>query len=123
MGPQKVTQKGAGEMAYKLAEQHGDSTAVPQLVMAHVARTDGDTVRVALYILQTGETDPKALAKKLGLKSVEAAKRALQYWTGAGLLVKERALPQPGPAPEEKMARTPTLRSSAPRPRLRWARP
>ena len=86
-------------MAYKLVEQHGDSTAVPQLVMAHLTRTDGDTVRVALYILQSGETDPKALAKKLGLKSVEAAKRALQYWAGAGLLVKERALPQPEAEP------------------------
>lgn len=91
--------KGAGAMAYKLAEQHGDSIAVPQLVMAHLARTDGDTVRVALEILRSGETDPKALAKALGLKSVEAAKRALQYWAGAGLLAKERALPQPEPSP------------------------
>ncbi len=85
-------------MAYRLAEQHGDTTAVPQLVMAHLTRADGDAVRVALYILQSGETDPKALAKALGLKSIEAAKRALQYWAGAGLLVKERALPQPEPA-------------------------
>ena len=80
-------------MAYRLAEQNGDSTAVPQTVMAHLTRADGDAVRVALYILQTGETEPRALAKALGLKSIEAAKRALQYWAGAGLLVKERALP------------------------------
>lgn len=78
-------------MAYKLAETGGETTAVPQVVMAHLARADGDAVRVALYILQSGETEPRALAKALGLKSIEAAKRALQYWAGAGLLVKERA--------------------------------
>lgn len=82
-------------MAYKLTPQTGDTTAIPQLVMAHLARTDGDTIRVALYILQTGETDPRGLAKTLGLKSIEAAKRALQYWAGAGLLHKERAMPVP----------------------------
>ncbi len=91
-------------MAYKLAEQNGDSTAVPQVVMAHVARADGDTVRVALHILATGEAEPRALAKALGLKSVEAARRALQYWAGAGLLVKERALPAKEAKTEEEKA-------------------
>ncbi len=89
-------------MAYKLLPQTGDSTAVPQVVMAHVARTDGDTVRVALHILATGETDPRALAKALGLKSVEAAKRALQYWAGAGLLASERGLPAAAAQTEEE---------------------
>lgn len=88
-------------MAYVLVPQNGDSTAVPQIVMAHVARADGDTVRVALHILATGDTDPRSLAKTLGLKSIEAAKRALQYWAGAGLLRKERGLP---PAAEKTEA-------------------
>lgn len=73
-------------MAYKLAPYHGDTLAVPQLVLAHLAQADGDTVRVALYILQTGDTEPRTIARALGLPSMEAARRALQYWAGAGLL-------------------------------------
>lgn len=86
-------------MGYKLAEQSGDSLAVPQLVLTHLPQADGDAVRVALYILQTGVCDPAALAKALALPSVEAAKRALQYWAGAGLLVRERAAPPPAEEP------------------------
>ena len=77
-------------MAYKLAELHGDTVAVPQLVLARLTQTDGNTMRAALYILQTGDTDPHTMARALGLPSVEAARRALQYWAGAGLLEKER---------------------------------
>ena len=87
-------------MGYKLAEYHGDTLAVPQLVFAHLRQTDGDTVRAALYILQTGDTDPCTMARALALPSVEAAKRALQYWAGAGLLVNERgAAPAPAAQP------------------------
>lgn len=78
-------------MGYKLVPYNGDTLAVPQLVLTHLAQADGDTVRAALYILQTGETDPRTLAKALNLPSVEAAKRALQYWAGAGLLARERS--------------------------------
>ncbi|MGN0983864.1 MAG: DnaD domain protein [Gemmiger sp.] len=91
-------------MGYQLAEQSGDSLAVPQVVVSHLAQADGDAVRVALYILQTGECAPAALAKALALPSVEAAKRALQYWAGAGLLMRERAaapLPDTGPKAEK----------------------
>lgn len=91
-------------MGYKLAEQSGDSLAVPQVVLSHLAQADGDAVRVALYILQTGECAPAALAKALALPSVEAARRALQYWAGAGLLVRERRaapLPEAGSKPEK----------------------
>ena len=38
-------------MGYKLAEQNGESVAVPRLVFSHLGRADGDTVRVALYLL------------------------------------------------------------------------
>ena len=63
-------------MPYKLAEYHGDTLAVPQLVVSHLTQTDGDTIRAALYLLQTGDTDPRTMARALGLSSVEAAKRA-----------------------------------------------
>ena len=39
-------------MPYKLAEYHGDTLAVPQLVVSHLTQTDGDTIRAALYLLQ-----------------------------------------------------------------------
>ena len=57
-------------MPYKLAEYHGDTLAVPQLVLSHLAQTDGDTIRAALYILQTGDTEPRSLARALALPSV-----------------------------------------------------
>ena len=76
-------------MGYKLAASSGDTLAVPQLVLTHLTQTDGDTIRAALYILQTHDTDPRTMARALALPSIEAAKRTLQYWAGAGLLVSE----------------------------------
>ncbi len=91
-------------MPYKLAEYHGDTLAVPQLVVSHLTQTDGDTIRAALYLLQTGDTDPRTMARTLGLSSVEAAKRALQYWAGAGLLVNDRGgAPIPEPEKPQKI--------------------
>ena len=40
-------------MGYRLADNTGDTLAVPQLVLTHLCQTDGDTIRAALYILQT----------------------------------------------------------------------
>lgn len=91
-------------MAYKLAAYNGDTLPVPQIVLTHLAQADGDTVRTALYVLQTGDTDSRTIARALGLPSVEAAKRALQYWAGAGLLESTRAAAPIIPA-EEKAAR------------------
>ena len=85
-------------MGYRLADNTGDTLAVPQLVLTHLCQTDGDTIRAALYILQTHDTDPRTMARALALPSIEAAKRALQYWAGAGLLVNERGT---APAPAE----------------------
>ena len=42
---------------------------------------------------------PRTMARALALPSIEAAKRALQYWAGAGLLVNERSA-APAPADE-----------------------
>ena len=67
-------------MGYRLAEQNGESVAVPRLVFAHLARADGDTIRAALYLLGGGGTDPRTMARDLGMPSIEAAKRAMQYW-------------------------------------------
>ena len=89
-------------MGYKLAAINGDTLAVPQLVLTHLTQTDGDTIRAALYILQTHDTDPRTMARALALPSIEAAKRALQYWAGAGLLVSERGA---APAPAAEPAR------------------
>ncbi len=89
-------------MGYKLAASNGDTLAVPQLVLTHLTQTDGDTIRAALYILQTHDTDPRTMARALALPSIEAAKRTLQYWAGAGLLVSERGA---APAPAAEPAR------------------
>ena len=43
------------------------------------------------------------MARALGLPSIEAAKRALQYWAGAGLLENERG-GSPAPAAEPRHA-------------------
>ena len=85
-------------MPYKLAPYNGDTLAVPQIVLTHLPQADGDTVRTALYVLQTGDTDPRTIARALGLTSVEAARRALQYWAGAGLLENTKAAPLAVPA-------------------------
>ena len=89
-------------MGYRLAEQNGESVAVPRLVFAHLARADGDTIRAALYLLGGGGTDPRTMARDLGMPSIEAAKRAMQYWAGAGLLISERGA---APAPAAEPAR------------------
>ena len=68
---------------------------MPRLVFAHLARADGDTIRAALYLLGGGGTDPRTMARDLGMPSIEAAKRAMQYWAGAGLLVSDRDAPLP----------------------------
>ena len=59
-------------MGYKLAASNGDTLAVPQLVLTHLTLTDGDTIRAALYILQTHDTDPRTM-----LVAVEMADRVL----------------------------------------------
>ena len=87
-------------MGYRLAAQNGDTVAVPQVVFAHLPRAEGNAVRLSLYLLGGGAPDPHTIAHDLGLKSIEAAKRALQYWAGAGLLEKDSAAPAaPEPAP------------------------
>lgn len=64
-------------MGYRLAEQNGESVAVPRLVFAHLARADGDTIRAALYPFgRRAGTDPRTMGAGSWLPSIEAAKRA-----------------------------------------------
>lgn len=89
-------------MTYRLLCQNGDSIAVPQLIFTQLARADENCVRVALYILASGSTDPRDIAHALNLRSQRVAEDALKWWTGAGLLEAERgkaAEPLAGPAP------------------------
>ena len=73
-------------MAYRLVENKGDSVAVPQLVIAKLPELEDDWLRVALFVVATGETDPARIVAALRLKSPERAQTALVYWKGAGLL-------------------------------------
>lgn len=73
-------------MTYRLAENKGDSVAVPRLVFTKLPELEEDWLRVALYVIDTGETDPARIAAALRLKGDESARRALAYWKGTGLL-------------------------------------
>ena len=65
--------------------------------LVHRGEDSGHTGRLAAVI-----TD--GLHRALGLSSVEAAKRALQYWAGAGLLVNDRGgAPIPEPEKPQKI--------------------
>ena len=89
-------------MTYRLLCQNGDSIAVPQLIFTQLARADENCVRVALYILSSGSTDPRDIAHALNLRCQRVAEDALKWWTGAGLLEAERgnaAATLAGPAP------------------------
>ena len=45
-------------MIYRLKELKGDTIAVPQLVFSKLGIAEEYNVRVALYVLATGITDP-----------------------------------------------------------------
>ena len=73
-------------MPYRLAQNCGDSIAVPQLLFTKLPGAEDDWVRVALFVIATGETDPARIALALHLKAADKAKEALLFWKGAGLL-------------------------------------
>lgn len=88
-------------MTYRLAPSTGDNVPVPQLIFNCLPRASGDHVRVALYILATHSTDPRDIAHALALKSVQSAQKSLDFWHGAGLLIREQT-PQAVPVAEQK---------------------
>ncbi|MDL2253622.1 DnaD domain protein [Ruminococcaceae bacterium OttesenSCG-928-I18] len=72
---------------YRPAENHGDSTPVPQLVFSRLSFPDMDEakLKVALYVLAHGECEAEQVASALHLRD-KVAEKALSYWEGAGLL-------------------------------------
>lgn len=86
-------------MDFKLKAQTGDTIPVPQLIFARLDSADEISVRVALYVLATGTTDPETIARDLKLRSVHAAESALLWWAGAGLLEKGKASDAPTEQP------------------------
>ena len=86
-------------MIYRLKEQKGDAIAVPQLVFAKLGIAEEYNVRVALYVLATGVTDPEKICADLKLRSKMTAESALAFWAGAGLLERYEENAAPGEEP------------------------
>ena len=95
-------------MIYRLKELKGDTIAVPQLIFSKLGIAEEYNVRVALYVLATGVTDPDKICADLKLRSRISAESALAFWAGAGLLERYEENAAPGAEP------------SAPAP-MRWA--
>ena len=85
-------------MIYRLKELKGDTIAVPQLVFSKLGIAEEYNVRVALYVLATGVTDPDKICADLKLRSRISAESALAFWAGAGLLERYEENAAPGPA-------------------------
>mgnify|MGYP000632946293 CR=1 FL=1 len=75
-------------MIYRLKELKGDTIAVPQLVFSKLGIAEEYNVRVALYVLATGITDPDKICADLKLRSASAPRapspsgQALACWSG-----------------------------------------
>ena len=83
-------------MGYKLVPYNGDTVAVPQLVFTHLAQAGWrHDPRGAVHFADRRHRPPHD-GSGAGAASIEAAKRALQYWAGAGLLENERSGSPPG---------------------------
>ena len=86
-------------MIYRLKELKGDTIAVPQLVFSKLGIAEEYNVRVALYVLATGITDPDKICADLKLRSRISAESALSFWAGAGLLERYEENAAPGEEP------------------------
>lgn len=88
-------------MIYRLKQLDVDALRVPQLVFARLGSADECSVRVALYIIATGDTDADRICADLKLRSRVTAESALAFWAGAGLLERcdENAAEPSAPAP------------------------
>lgn len=95
-------------MIYRLKELKGDTIPVPQLIFSKLGIAEEYNVRVALYVLATGVTDPEKICADLKLRSRISAESALSFWAGAGLLERYDENAAPG------------AESSAPAP-MTWA--
>ena len=86
-------------MIYRIKELKGDTIAVPQLVFSKLGIAEEYNVRVALYVLATGVTDPDKICADLKLRSRISAESALSFWAGAGLLERYEENTAPGEEP------------------------
>lgn len=86
-------------MIYRLKELQGDTIPVPQLVFSKLGIAEEYNVRVALYVLATGITDPDKICADLKLRSRISAESALAFWAGAGLLERYEENTAPGSEP------------------------
>ena len=69
-------------MIYRLKELQGDTIAVPQLVFSKLGIAEEYNVRVALYVLATGITDPDTVS----YTHLDVYKRQIQPGAPGGLL-------------------------------------
>ena len=86
-------------MIYRLKELKGDTIPVPQLIFSKLGIAEEYNVRVALYVLATGVTDPEKICADLKLRSRISAESALSFWAGAGLLERYNENAAPGAEP------------------------
>ena len=86
-------------MIYRLKELKGDTIPVPQLIFSKLGIAEEYNVRVALYVLATGVTDPEKICADLKLRSRISAESALSFWAGAGLLERYDENAAPGAEP------------------------
>ena len=86
-------------MIYRLKELKGDTIPVPQLIFSKLGIAEEYNVRVALYVLATGVTDPEKICADLKLRSRISAESALSFWAGAGLLERYAENAAPGAEP------------------------
>ena len=71
-------------MIYRLKELKGDTIPVPQLIFSKLGIAEEYNVRVALYVLATGVTDPEKICADLKLRSRISAESALSFWPVRG---------------------------------------
>ena len=84
-------------MIYRLKEQKGDAIAVPQLVFSKLGIAEEYNVRVALYVLATGVTDPEKICADLKLRSKMSAESALAFWAATKRTPHRARSPAPRP--------------------------
>ena len=95
----RIRSRDEERMIYRLKELQGDTIAVPQLVFSKLGIAEEYNVRVALYVLATGITDPDKICADLKLRSRISAESALSFWAGAGLLERYEENAAPGAEP------------------------
>lgn len=80
-------------MIYRLKELKGDTIAVPQLVFSKLGIAEEYNVRVALYVLATGITDPEKICADLKLRSRISAESALPSGRAQGCWKNMKKMP------------------------------